>query len=160
MPEAELNLRDIHLPDQVSSWPLPLGWWVILGGVLIAITITLLFRYLYRRRQLRRVVMCQFYRVKSGYRSHGDQTELVQQLSLLIRRTLLSVYPREQVASLSGSKWLERLDRELSGDGFTRGEGRVLISGPYAPRQEFDAEQLLSLSETLLKRLCRSRRPR
>ena len=27
------QLRDVHVPDSVSWWPLAIGWWVIIGLV-------------------------------------------------------------------------------------------------------------------------------
>ena len=33
------GLRDIHLPKEPSWWPLAIGWWIVIGGVIIALMI-------------------------------------------------------------------------------------------------------------------------
>ena len=58
--------------------------------------------------------------------------ELAAQLSLLVRRTALAAFPREQIAPLSGAAWLAFLDRSSGGTEFSRGPGRWLASAPYA----------------------------
>lgn len=37
------ELRDIHLPDGVSVFPPAYGWWVILGGVVLAFVLAEIF---------------------------------------------------------------------------------------------------------------------
>jgi Ca-activated chloride channel family protein len=59
--------------------------------------------------------------------------QIGSQLSLLVRRTALAAFPREQVASLTGEAWLAFLDRSLDCTEFSAGPGRLLASAPYAP---------------------------
>ena len=46
MPQTELPLRDIHLPEAISWWPPAIGWWIL--AVLIPVILYLLFK-LYQR---------------------------------------------------------------------------------------------------------------
>ena len=36
MDPEQIPLRDLHLPDAISWWPLAPGWWIVLGLALIA----------------------------------------------------------------------------------------------------------------------------
>ena len=51
----------------------------------------------------------------------------------LVKRTALSAYPRESVASLTGESWLAFLDRTGNTKAFTQGPGRRLVDLAYAP---------------------------
>jgi len=33
----ELPLKDIHLPDAITWWPLAIGWWLLIVMVIAAI---------------------------------------------------------------------------------------------------------------------------
>ena len=46
-----LELRDIHLPTEISWWPLAPGWWIVIGLILLGIVISI---FLYRRQQARK----------------------------------------------------------------------------------------------------------
>ncbi len=149
-PEA-LPLRDIHLPDPVSWWPPAPGWWLLLAVALVLVLSVAVVGS--RRRQKRRL-----YReaVNELDRIHGetweksrDSTSLVRELSELLRRVALSVYPRDRVAGLIGEDWLRFLDRALHdtrwANGFTKGAGRILVSAPYCRHVEADPGELVRL---------------
>jgi Ca-activated chloride channel family protein len=57
--------------------------------------------------------------------------ELSAALASLARRTALAAFPREQVASLTGSAWLSFLDRTGGGHDFSHGSGRSLEISAY-----------------------------
>jgi hypothetical protein len=54
-------------------------------------------------------------------------------LPALVKRTALMAFPRQQVASLSSTAWLEFLDRTGHTDAFTRGRGQLLPVLAYDP---------------------------
>ena len=51
---AEIPLRDIHLPEPISWWPLAPGWWILVGGLLALAILGFLAWRFYARRQIRR----------------------------------------------------------------------------------------------------------
>jgi len=59
----------------------------------------------------------------------------INALALLVRRTALAAFPRQEVASLAGPAWLAFLDRTYGGDGFSHGPGRALSLSPYTPQR-------------------------
>lgn len=71
-------------------------------------------------------------RLRAGAQ-HRDATQLAAEVSTLLRRICVSLWPREQVAGLTGEEWLRFLDQAQGGDEFARGAGRLLIQAPYRP---------------------------
>ena len=149
-PQAvDLPLRGLHLPAPVSWWPPAIGWWLLLGLIiLLGLVVYLWRRYLVRRR-LYRSALDQLAALTSDYRTGQDDHRLAVELSVLLRRLSLSLYPRQQVASLTGDSWLIFLDRAGgmadSSSGFYSGPGRALVDAPYNPQLTVDGDALLSL---------------
>ena len=150
-PGSELPLRDIHLPDPVSWWPLAPGWWMLLMLLVVIVLLSGFLHHRYRRNALQRAARQALHRIGEDYRQTGDARVLVQQLSILLRRVGLSRYPRQQVAGLTGCTWLSLLDRTLPGEEFQQGAGRVLIEAPYSLDSRVDGPALLRLCERWLR---------
>jgi len=143
-----LPLRDIHLPEPVGWWPPALGWWLLLGLLLLA-TIGLVF--LWRRRQGRR------YRRLALAELEGlaqlPPAELAAGLSQLLRQAALCYFPAQECAGLWGEDWLRFLDRPFNDQPFSQGIGRALLDAPYRPEASVDGPALLDLGRRWLKRL-------
>lgn len=161
-PMPELPLRDIHLPPPVPWWPPAPGWWLLLGLVILAaVTVLWLWRrHLRGRRQ--RAELAALNELFAQQIEREDPQRLLADLSQLLRRIALGHFPRHEVAGLTAEDWLAWLDRPL-GDtphqgGFTRGVGRVLAQGPYAPKIEVDLQALRSLCLAWAKALGRDHR--
>ncbi|MGY8813907.1 MAG: DUF4381 domain-containing protein [Gammaproteobacteria bacterium] len=141
----DLPLRDIHLPDGLSFWPLAYGWWILIAVIVITAIIAFI---LYRRNQRARISAItlareEFTRITSEYQKSNETLKLVKEISILLRRLSISLFPRTEVASLTGEEWLAYLDRYVSGAPFTEGQGRMLVDAPY--RQNVDSEELDTL---------------
>jgi len=129
----ELPLRDIHLPDPVPFWPLAPGWW-ILAGILITAVISVWL--IHRRKQYLKLTAIrlareELERIVRKYEEDRNSLTLAREISTLLRRVSISLFPRIEVASLTGEKWLTFLDKQLDGSPFSRGEGRLLAEAPY-----------------------------
>ena len=143
----QLHLRDIHLPEPVSWWPPAPGWWILF--VLIILLFSMI-AWLYRRRSryLKSAAyhaIQQLQLLQEDYSKQGDGLKLVRELSALLRRMCISVYPRSESASLTGKEWLALLDESVSGEPFTQGPGRILVEAPYQRNPDVDPDTLLSL---------------
>lgn len=148
-----LQLRDIHLPDPVSFWPLAPGWWLL--GIILIVLIVLIFAMIrrYERRQIQRLASRQLQEMETQYKLAKDKRKLVADLSVLLRRICLSYYPKQQSAHLTGHSWLLFLDN-MVGDTIFRSEpGSVIASAPYQAQADFDAERLLALCAKWIKQL-------
>ncbi len=95
------NLREIVQPPPVPWWPLAPGWWALIailsacGCVAVVKAATRWHRNAYRRQALREL----------------ETADNDAEVARILKRTALSIVPRDQVASLSGSRWHRWLDQ-------------------------------------------------
>lgn len=167
------QLHDIHLPKPVSWWPPAIGWWLLLVLLLALIVLGYWLYRRHQRQQWRRDALAELQRLKQ----QCSGKELVVELSILLRRVAITRFPREEVAALTGDRWLAFLDHTLdvgrgtklplphAGEG--RGEGgknrpsfqkngRALITVPYSNSIDIDdAQQLCTLVEKWIKEVAR-----
>jgi hypothetical protein len=128
------GLIDVPLPHEVSLWP---QTWELRAAIalLLVTAIVASWQIVHHRRvnRYRREALDEL----AGIASVASQSprELAMQLSLLVRRTALAAFPREQVAPLAGPAWLAFLDRTADQTAFSHGVGRWLVSAPYAPSE-------------------------
>ncbi len=156
MPNAQdplHELRDVHLPDPISWWPPAFGWWMLL--VVVFVTVGLVFwTQAYRRRtKPRRLALAQLQEVKQQFAIDSDEQQTITLLSDLVRRVALAVFPRSQVAGLSGKSWLQFLDRTGKTTQFSDGPGQCLLSGPYQLHGASSAADLIPLIERWLQQV-------
>ena len=153
-----LPLRDILLPDRIGWWPPAPGWWML---ALLALVVILLMVKFWRRRQQRQRLLKpanqQLQQIERRFSRHGDNGQLVAELSTLLRQVALNRYPRRQVAGLIGDAWLEWLDQAFNQNTkttdeqpFAKGIGRALVEQAYRPDPEFSTEPLLALCQRWL----------
>jgi len=126
------KLNDIVAPGPVDWWPPAPGWYV-LGAIALVVLLVLTFRW-WRRWQenrYRRQAMTELELIR-GQASR----ESLQQLPALLKRAALSVWPREEVACLTGLAWHRFLDETAGMDEFSTGAGDTLEQLAYAARDE------------------------
>ncbi len=157
---ATLALRDIHLPDPVSWWPLAPGWWILLLSTIV--TGSMIVYFIRRRRSQRSSAVYlakqELDRIKNEFVLNQDKSILVKELSELIRRLSISVFKRDETASLTGQDWLEFLDQDTENKLFSNGTGRILIEAPYQARPDFDSTELLHLISEWIESVSSSKR--
>jgi len=152
-----LDLRDIHLPDPISWWPLAPGWWLTLCLVCLLILIFYISRKIYSSRRLKRDISSELDKIKQQYAKNKNKLQLVQGLSILLRRASISFYPAKVIAGVTGEDWLQLLDDAITQKDsdlkFHSDLGRVLITVPYQSEDslaEFDADALIKLCASWL----------
>ena len=96
----QLPLRDLHLPEPIGWWPPAMGWWLVLGFLIVmGIGAFLLIQRHRRATPLKRA-----FEALRELESRTDMKaeERLQSISAIIKRFALSIAPREEVAGLSG----------------------------------------------------------
>jgi hypothetical protein len=145
MSPEQIPLRDLHLPEAISWWPLAPGWWVVIGIALLGIGF--LIRAWLRTRArgaARRYALRQLDGLVQQYDENKDPIAFGANLSELLRRTMLAYAPRLDVAGLTGEEWLQWLDQGLAKPVFSDGPGRQILDLPYRnpntelPRSDMD----------------------
>jgi hypothetical protein len=143
-PTSLERLQDIVVPAPVSAWPTSPGW-IVLALLLVAMATVAMMR----RRRMRRNARYRLDALEElGRLREAERTlpsDLVAgRLLVLLRRTALSVHPRRELASLSGSAWWEFLDEMDGREGFSQGRGARLEALAYGAATIIEADELCS----------------
>ncbi|NOR14426.1 MAG: DUF4381 family protein [Candidatus Aminicenantes bacterium] len=157
-PQLE-SLIEIIPPQPVSYRPETVGWFVILGLLVLAVAWIAYRRYRHHRaNQYRRWALEKLEDISQVLQKKLGLEKPLKEIPLLVKQTALHAYPREEVASLYGDEWLRFLDAGYGGTGFSDGPGRILAHTAYEPDkeleryQEEDIEQLLKLVRKWIKK--------
>jgi hypothetical protein len=109
------KLHDFYQPPPPSWRPQTIGWYVVFA--IAALLLLWLAVYLIRQWLANR------YRREALHELAQAKPE---QFSELLKRTALSLWPREKVASLSGDAWLKFLDNSARSDLFQSAPASLL----------------------------------
>lgn len=137
------GLAEPAVPAPVPLTPQTAGWAVlaaILALALLAAVVWLVRRW--RANAYRRAALAEL-------AGAGDDPAAI---ATVLRRTVLAVWPRPAVASLSGEAWLAFLDRTGGGDAFATGPGRALIEAPYRAPAAAPSPDLAPLAARWIRR--------
>lgn len=143
MPTLLDQLRDIHLPDPAGWWPPAYGYWLLL--VMLLVVLYLWYRR-YKRFAVHRAARRELHALTTAYASHNDSHELARSINVLLRRTLLSLEPRHEVAGLTGDEWIRRVHDSVASSGFEFSDRAkaLLVEGIYRPSVDVDADALIA----------------
>ena len=150
------GLRGLHLPVEPGWWPPGPAWWI--AALVVAALIIFAVIVIARRRDARRwqlAALSEWRSIKGiGLNNPGERIEVVQACSRLLRRVALALFPRLDVAGLTGERWLMQLDNLGQTSAFSNGVGRLLVDAPYKPESPKPREvaQLLELTRTTIRR--------
>ena len=106
------TLRDVAVPPPVSWRPQTAGWY-ILGALVLAAVAWLAWRW-YRRwlaNRYRRDALAALGALEPALGNPAERMAALRQIATIVKRTQLSETQRSVVASLSGTVWLESLDK-------------------------------------------------
>ncbi|MEZ5535545.1 MAG: DUF4381 domain-containing protein [Thiolinea sp.] len=146
MNPEELPIRDIHLPPEVGMWPPAFGWWLVLALLLLALFLAV--RYWRRRqpvyrKQVVQPALLELQRIEQNYAD--DPAEMIRQLSVLLRRSAISLYGRHKIAGLTGKAWLKFLDQQQRGEVFGQRFAEIITEQPYRKQLQGDASALATV---------------
>lgn len=146
------NLKDIHLPPAISWWPPAPGWWIlVIITFSIFIFITIYLYLTYRRRKPKVEALSILKNLQGQCDKNNNELKKLRELSQLLRRTALSIYDQEEVASLQGIEWLEFLDKTGRTNDFTKGHGKIFGEDIFKLKPKFDLEALFLVVRKWLK---------
>ena len=147
------GLRDIHLPDPISFWPLAPGWWL---AALTMVAAALILHFVLRARRLspRRAALGELEQLEESYSSTGDVSALACGLSTLLRRVALLRGDRTKVASVHGDERARLLGNEKNrfSPALVTGIENVMYQNPSTPVPREDALAWLDAARGFIRR--------
>jgi hypothetical protein len=159
-PTSLERLHDIIMPDPVSWWPPAPGWIVVmLFATLVGFGLLIRWFVHWQRNAYRREALKILSEIEVQIGDPKKQSGALTDINSLLKRTSLTVWPREQVASLTGKEWLEFLDRSASMAEFSSEVGAVLGAGSFSVDSgSVDKERAAALIRICQQWLLRHRR--
>ena len=152
MPENPLDqLPPIHLPEPISFWPPAMGWWFLLGLLIVLGIIAV--RLLLKRRQrnrLRRLALQELELYWQRYQKNNDAVQYVLSVNRLLKQFVMQQYPDKNLHVLSGVKWLEGLNDLSPQSGINADSAAVLLT-IYSKHIEYDKQSVSTLNPLLMR---------
>ena len=147
----DLPLRDIHLPDGVSWWPIASGWWLLLVLVMLIAMVIWAIHINKARGQLRKQALAELEKVETDFNQHQDAQQLASDLSMLLRRVCISRFPRADVAGLTGQAWLDFLNAQTNS--FNTESADALLNGPFQKQSNINSSALINACRQWVEQL-------
>lgn len=134
MNTADLPLKDIHLPTDVSFWPLAPGWWLLIA-IACAIMALLVWQYFRRRPQARHLAfrpqaLQLLDQYEQAFAHHANPQQLAQQVNQLLRRVAMTSGHTE-AARLTGQAWFDFIKQQDVSDALPSSTETLLVQQPY-----------------------------
>lgn len=129
MEQVDLSgLRDIHLPIEPSWWPPAMGWWLLALGLILGMCIA----YLFFRSWYNSPCQYALRELRTLFRDSEGSVQTARQLSVLLKRIVLLLYPRSPVATLTDEAWITFLTDKTK-SAFNEAQLNLLAMAPYMP---------------------------
>ena len=106
------QLRDVHLPEAVSWWPLAIGWWIL--GFLAIIAIAVLAYIVLRRikkNRYRALAKTELMACLSRWKKDQDTAVYLQSVNSVLKRTIMKNNPHSRLLNLTGKHWVKGLNQ-------------------------------------------------
>jgi uncharacterized protein DUF4381 len=128
------RLADIVTLPPVSWWPPTLAWYIVIGSVLMLLS-AIAYKAWFRKRNnaYRMTALAELARV-------GQNPAAAMHIAEILKRTALSTAPRQNVAALSGERWVQWLNQTGNGVFFSERSQQILSEHIYGAGQPDDEE--------------------
>lgn len=133
------HLHDIVVPASAPWWPPAPAWDWLLAFAAVAILWAALAWFIRRQRDAyRREALTEWKRIDVLLAEPRHRVTALADLATLLKRVALTVYPRADVAPLTGEAWRAFLNRTGGSSGFTSPAGERLERAAYGGATEAD----------------------
>ncbi|APC95219.1 DUF4381 domain-containing protein [Francisella tularensis subsp. novicida] len=149
------QLKDIYLPEKVSQWwPLAYGWWLLLAVVILAIIVSLVFLHLRRKAKSYKDCIIDDFRETVEKTYQQKPKEVLQDISVYLKRVALQKFPNQPIKTLHGQQWLEFLDTKLKQQSFKTTKANML-GNSYKPVEldRVTLNEIMTVAEQWLRRV-------
>lgn len=145
---ALTELHDIVLPDAVSTYPIAIGYWLLLIALTLLLIITFVqLKRWYSRTRAKKAALMELTQITS------KTPNLAIEINSLLKRAALSYLPRQDIANLTGNNWSQFLIENGSKRQDEVDELISLLHHRYRcePLDNTQAIRLLTLAQIWLK---------
>ena len=154
-PEIDLSgLRDLHILDQPSFWPLATGWWIVLGTIVFALIVLAYARYLWQQKP-------SVYAIRKLHKIANntlDDLDFLKEISHLLKRVAIVIHGRSLIAPLSDTTWQDFLLAQA--DDLTKKEAHLIAFAPYEQKltDPVDRTQLVHHCKLWIKKVFKNKK--
>ena len=124
MPDNLPELRDIHLPEGVSAFPLAYGWWTIVFGIVAIVVLYQIAKLILQKSKKRYALKL----LKDIYCSNSIKA--AAEMSEILRRICIVKYPH--AITLSGTQWIDFINSHAK-EKLSPKTAELLLNAPYMP---------------------------
>jgi len=132
---------DLHpaiAPDRVPFEMLTIGWYLLMGIIILIFIIFVVFqfrRWLKKkyRREANKILTSD---IKPLVLSPNDRQKGLSRLSALLKQVAIKSYSREKVAGLYGEPWIEFLNSSCHSVDFKKLHSVNLVDSQYQPNKK------------------------
>lgn len=134
MNPALSDLRDIHLPDAVSWWPLATAWWILIAVIAsLLIAVVLFFRYWKKHHYYRKLALAELKAIANS----DDENQFLRHIATLVKKTALVKHPN--TAAMTGTQWQQFLGQHMPDD-----IAQLLALARYQPTTDYDKAAVIT----------------
>jgi len=155
-PQIDLSgLKDLHLLTQPSVWPLAIGWWILIGTVLVLCGLILICYHIWHQRPSVYAIR----KTRKIASSIPDDLVYLKNISQLLKRVAIAVYGRPKIASLSDQTWQDFLLSEAPTT-LTKKEAHLIAFAPYETKMKgvVDRDQLTQHLDQWIKKVFKNKK--
>jgi hypothetical protein len=149
--DALAQLKDIHLPESISWWPLAPGWYVVM---LLMVFLIVGLAFWVHQRHLNALAKNQALELLKVYQDQYEKDRNAQLLSAriseLLKRVALVYYSRADVASLHGESWVEFLTKTSKDIDFKPVKS-MLLDSPFKTNETVSLNPLINRARLWIK---------
>jgi hypothetical protein len=137
------KLRDVHIPNEPSVWPLAMGYWILIAIILFIVLFFVLF-FIYK---IRPKIIFRRYLLKeiNTYTAKSEVTALLRRLAakkyqdpLLKNKDIFSILPKLSKIFKNKNKFEKLID--------------LLTKDRFKPQNNNDIEEIIKLTKELVKK--------
>ncbi len=139
--DSSPHIQDIITPEDVAFWPPQPGWYIILLVLLIIVGIFIAVRMRHKRRNAYRK---QGILAIEALKNKGVSEPNILKVNSTLKACALQAYNREDIAILSGEKWVAFLNKKAKHVTFNGACKTMLSKGPY---EKFNSEAAFNQNE-------------
>jgi hypothetical protein len=140
------DLKDIHLPLDVSIFPIAIGWKILVLLAIISVLAFKLYNY-YKLKSIKRYALMDLEKISKKEASYKEK---IIEISKILKRIAIVKYKSKNVANLYGKEWIDFLKNKVKNKNlFSSKLEDFFQNHRFAPQK--DNEQTKDIYESFIK---------